>query len=331
MTAIALVGAFALALTMGMAAAGNASANLVDARLGSPRSIFALSFFSHLAGAILSGTAVASVVLGAIRVTDADAPTVLAAGTVAAVGLLVVALRVGIPLSAGVVLVGALAGAAWAGAGADAVVWGGLHGIKPYGVIGAALAMVVGPALGVTAAFAGRRLARRGLRNASQRARAPLDVTLWITSGLVGIADGTNDGQKAMAIVAGALVARGSIEPGEIPMWVRVTVGLVLALGTVLGVRVLRTVSRRLYRSRSLDAVTAETSSAAVILASSFVGAPVSTTAVVTSGVVGAGLATRPRHVGWGTVARIAIAWAIALPASMAAGALMFALLDAVT
>ncbi|HMK12404.1 MAG TPA: inorganic phosphate transporter, partial [Acidimicrobiales bacterium] len=106
-----------------------------------------------------------------------------------------------------------------------------------------------------------------------------------------------------------------------------VTIGVTLGIGTVLGAQVLRTVSRRLYPSRPVDAVTAETTSAVVILASSAVGAPISTTAVVTSGVIGAGLARRPRHVHWSAVARIALAWAAALPVSMVLGALTCALL----
>ncbi len=277
---------------------------------------------------MLSGTAVATAVLSSVDVPPSEVITVMAAGTIAAVVLLLFATRAGIPISAGLALVGGLAGAAWNAAGRDAVVWGGVHGIRPYGVLGAALAMVVAPVLGVTAAVVGRLVAGRALRRASRRMHEPLDATLWVTSGLVGFADGTNDGQKAMAVIAAVLVARGSANSGEIPFWVRLTVGLALALGTVLGARVLRTLSRHLYASRPLDAVTTETTSAAVILASSIVGAPVSTTAVVTSGVVGTGLATRPRHVHWATVERIAIAWAASLPVSMAAGAAAFTFLD---
>ena len=325
MTAVAITAAFALALTMGVADAGNASANLVAARAGSLRSILSLAFVTHFLGATFAGTAVAKAVLSAIDVTTSDVTTVVASGAVAALLLLVVSGRVGIPVSAGLVLVGGLAGAAWRAAGESAVVWGGVHGIKPYGVLGAALAMVVAPTLGLAAAFIVRRLAGFGLRRASQRALHPVRGVLWTASGLVGLADGSNDGQKAMAVVAAVLAARGSTQPGEIPLWVRVTVGLALAAGTVLGAHVLATVSRKIYRSRPLDAVSAETSSAAVIIASSAVGAPVSTTAVVTSGVVGAGLATHPRHVGWATVGRIALAWALALPVSLAAGGLVCA------
>ncbi len=38
-----------------------------------------------------------------------------------------------------------------------------------------------------------------------------------------------------MAVVVAALVARGTTQPGEIPPWVRLTIGFALAAGTVLG------------------------------------------------------------------------------------------------
>ncbi len=225
-------------------------------------------------------------------------------------------------------LVGGLAGAAWATGESGAIVWGGLRGIRPYGVWGAALAVVVAPIAGLAAAAVGRWATGVVLRRATRRASGPIRGSLWVSSGLVGAADGTNDGQKAMAVIVAVLVARGTASPNDIPVWVRVLIGLTLALGTVLGARVLRTVSRGLYGTKGLDAATAEASSAVVIILSSFVGAPVSTTAVVTAGVVGTGIVRRPHHVHWQVVGRIAIGYALSLPASMGVGAALFVVLD---
>ena len=186
---------------------------------------------------MLSGTAVASAVLGAIDVPRSELATVLAAGTLAALGLLVLATRRGLPVSAGLALVAGLAGAAWAANGIDGIVWGGMHGVRPYGVLGAALAMVVAPLLGLAAAATTRALAGVVLHRASVRVMRPIGGLLWVSSGFVGFADGSNDGQKAMAVVVGALVARGSLTGGGIPMWVRFAVGFTLALGTLLGAR----------------------------------------------------------------------------------------------
>jgi inorganic phosphate transporter, PiT family len=328
MTAVAIVAAIALALTIGQSAAGNASANLVAARAGTARTILGWSFATHFIGAVLTGAAVVAAVLSAIDVPTDELVTVTAAGTVSAVLFLTIAARLGIPVSAGLVLVGGLAGAAWASSGSEAVVWGGLRGIRPYGVWGAALAVVVAPIAGFAAAAIGRLIAGRLLRRATRRASGPIRASLWLSSGLVGVADGSNDGQKAMAVVVAVLVARGSTTANDIPLWVRVTIGFVLALGTVLGARVLRTVSRGLYGTKGIDAATAEASSAVVIILSSVVGAPVSTTAVVTAGVVGTGLVRRPHHVHWEVVGRIALGYALSLPASMGVGAALYAVFD---
>ncbi len=328
MTAVAIVAAIALALTIGQSAAGNVSANLVAARAGTARAILGWSFLTHFSGALLAGTAVIATILGSIDVAPDDLTTVTAAGTVSAVLFLAIAARLGVPVSAGLVLVGGLAGAAWATGESGAIVWGGMRGIRPYGVWGAALAVVVAPVAGLAAAASGRWVTGRLLRRATRRASRPIRGSLWVSSGLVGAADGTNDGQKAMAVVVAVLIARGTATPDEIPLWVRVVIGFTLALGTVLGARVLRTVSRGLYGTKGIDAATAEASSAVVIILSSLVGAPVSTTAVVTAGVVGTGLVRRPHHVHWEVVGRIALGYALSLPASMGVGAVLFALFD---
>ena len=59
-----------------------------------------------------------------------------------------------------------------------------------------------------------------------------------------------------------------------------------------------------------MDGLVSQTSSAAVILAATVVGAPASTTQVVSSSVVGIGVGRRRyRHVGWEVVGSILLAW----------------------
>ena len=69
----------------------------------------------------------------------------------------------------------------------------------------------------------------------------------------------------------------------------------------------------------------AETSSSATILASSYFGYPLSTTHVVAGGVSGSGLGRRGAAVHWNVVGRMVVAWVLTLPAAGAAGALTYA------
>lgn len=69
------------------------------------------------------------------------------------------------------------------------------------------------------------------------------------------------------------------------------------------------------------------TVAAAVILASSFAGAPVSTTHVVASSVVGVGGGRRRcGHVRWAVVRSMAFAWLLTLPATALLAVVTFAL-----
>ena len=63
---------------------------------------------------------------------------------------------------------------------------------------------------------------------------------------------------------------------------------------------------------------------AAVILSASHVGFPLSTTHVISGGIMGAGAAKRVSAVRWGVAGNIAVAWVLTLPASAAVGALTY-------
>ena len=63
---------------------------------------------------------------------------------------------------------------------------------------------------------------------------------------------------------------------------------------------------------------------AAVILSASHVGFPLSTTHVMSGGIMGAGAAKRLSAVRWGVAGNIVVAWVLTLPASAAVGALTY-------
>ena len=61
-----------------------------------------------------------------------------------------------------------------------------------------------------------------------------------------------------------------------------------------------------------------------MILAASHFGYPLSTTHVISGGIMGAGAAKRVSAVRWGVAGNIALAWVLTLPASAAVGALTY-------
>jgi PiT family inorganic phosphate transporter len=61
-----------------------------------------------------------------------------------------------------------------------------------------------------------------------------------------------------------------------------------------------------------------------VILTASHLGFPLSTTHVISGGIMGAGAAKRLSAVRWGVAGNIAVAWVLTLPCSAAIGALAY-------
>jgi PiT family inorganic phosphate transporter len=224
----------------------------------------------------------------------------------------------GLPSSSSHALIGGLVGAAVVEAGAGAVNWGGVGGGHPIGVIGALVALAISPVLGFGAAWAMERAVRRLMRRVTTRANRPVLRAQWASSGWLAFSHGANDAQKAVGVLAVLLLANETTQSLSAPVWATLTCAVALTLGTALGGwRIVKTIGRRIFRIRPLDGLVSQTSSAAVILAASVVGAPASTTQVVSSSVVGVGVGRRRyRHVGWEVVGSILLAWVTTFPAA---------------
>ena len=137
-------------------------------------------------------------------------------------------------------------------------------------------------------------------------------------SGGLAISHGANDAQKVVGVVALLLLASGETSSLRAPTWVELACGTALTVGTALGGwPIVRTIGRRIVRLRPIDALASQTGSTAVLLGATLTGAPVSTTQVVASSVVGVGVGKRRiRHVRWALVRSMLIAWLITVPAT---------------
>jgi PiT family inorganic phosphate transporter len=80
----------------------------------------------------------------------------------------------------------------------------------------------------------------------------------------------------------------------------------------------------RIIKMDAAQGFTASGAGAAVILASSHFGFPLSTTHVINGGILGAGAAKRLSAVRWGIAGNIAIAWVLTLPMAAGIGALVY-------
>jgi PiT family inorganic phosphate transporter len=187
------------------------------------------------------------------------------------------------------------------------------------------VALAVSPLLGALAGWLAIRGLRRAGRRATRRWRHPVRGASWATSAALAFGHGANDAQKSVGIIAALLLASGHAAELGSPTWAALACAAALTLGTALGGwRIVRTVGRGIVRLHPLDGVAGQGASAGVLIAASALGAPVSTTQVVSSAIVGVGGGRgRWRHIHWQVVRSIGLGWVLTLPACAAVAALL--------
>ncbi|MDO4541426.1 MAG: inorganic phosphate transporter [Bacillota bacterium] len=151
-----------------------------------------------------------------------------------------------------------------------------------------------------------------------------------LSAALVAYSHGNNDAQKTMGIITLALISGGMLSPDHgIPLWVKIACAFMIALGTsVGGWRIMSTMGSKVTRLEPPSGFAAQTASALVIEGASFLGAPVSTTQVITTSIMGVGSARRFSSVKWGIAQNIVVAWVVTLPITMCFGGIFEFLLQ---
>ncbi|WP_309068841.1 anion permease [Microbacterium sp.] len=322
---VALVIALALFFdfTNGFHDTANAMATPIATGALKPKTAVALAAILNLVGAFLS-TEVAKTISGGMIREDQIAgtvfPSLVFAGLIGAITWNMLTWLLGLPSSSSHALFGGLIGATLVGIGAQGIDFGvvvskvvlpALLAPLTAGIIAYVVTKI---AYVVTRRYDGKPDGRDGFR--------------WgqiFTSSLVALAHGTNDAQKTMGVITLALIAVGwqSSEHHEPQLWVIFSAAAAIALGTYVGGwRIIRTLGRGLTDVKPAQGFSAETSTAATILASSHLGFALSTTQVASGSVIGSGLGRRGSEVRWRTVGRIFVGWLLTLPAAGAVGAL---------
>ncbi|MFJ5706614.1 MULTISPECIES: inorganic phosphate transporter [unclassified Streptomyces] len=316
--AIVVVTALVFDFTNGFHDTANAMATTISTGALKPKTAVAMSAVLNLVGAFLSVEVANTISKGLVN-EEGIQPEVILAALVGAILWNLLTWLVGLPSSSSHALMGGLIGATVASIG-----FSGVNGdvVVTKVLIPAVAAPIVA---GVASMFAAR-LTYRLDRNADAKTTEKGYRAGQIASaGLVSLAHGTNDAQKTMGIITLALVAGGALVPGSNPpLWVIVSAGLAIALGTYLGGwRIIRTMGKGLTDLQPQQGFAAQTSAATVILASSNLGYSLSTTHVCSGGVMGAGLGRKGGVVRWSTATRMFAAWGLTLPAAglVAAGA----------
>ncbi|MDD1771997.1 MAG: inorganic phosphate transporter [Methanomassiliicoccales archaeon] len=305
------------AFTNGYNDAGADVATMVSSGAASVKGALLTASLANFVGALIGGTAVVLTLQGVLAddLGDDSALMIFSAVTAASVWNLIT-WYYGIPSSSTHALVGGLVGAGVAFLGPSGVVWGfdELLAGELTGVTKVLFILLLSVVMGFVGGYLLMKLARVLLRRADRGIGTSLKRLQWFTTGVQTLAHGANDAQKQMALIALFLATMGSGDIG-VPFWVRLVCAAAIALGTLGGgYRIMRTVGRKIFKIRPVHALVAQTNTSLTVIASTLAGAPVSSTQVVTSSVMGVGTAENHKLVHWRVGKDLVVSWFITFP-----------------
>ena len=316
--------ALAFDFTNGFHDTANVVASSISTRALSPRMAIAVASVLNFAGAFISLKVAATVATGIVDAAQVTERIAFAA-LIGAIAWNLITWAYALPSSSSHALIGGVVGAMLAAVGGSGVKGQALiaNVVVPALVAPVLAFLVAGVSIVIIYQLVGRRrpgVVSRGFR-----------LGQIVSGSMLALAHGTNDAQKTMGVISLALVAHGDISPHHfhVPAWVVITAASAIALGTYAGGwRIIRTLGTRIIKMDTAQGFAAQGAGAAVILASSHFGYPLSSTHVISGGIVGAGAAKRLSAVRWGIAGNMVTAWVLTLPGAGALGAVTYWIAD---
>lgn len=222
-----------------------------------------------------------------------------------------------IPASSSHALIGGVVGAGIAAYGSVAVNW---HYLWAKVILMVFLTPLVSFAVG----FLMLTLLRFLSRNASPRANTFFTYAQRFNMTFLAFNHSFNDSQKSIGIVMILIGIYGG-KTDSIPIWVIALAAASLACGIAFGgFKIIKTVGTGIYKVHPIDSFASQMTAGTVILVSSLLGAPVSSSQIVSSSIMGVGSAERFKAVKWNVAGRIFISWFITVPVAGLLGALLY-------
>ena len=312
--------------TNGFHDAANAIATSVSTRALTPRAALALAAFFNLIGSLVSTKVAATIGKGIVNVPHThEGLVVVFAAVVGAIVWNLITWYFGLPSSSSHALIGGLVGAAIASSGS--VKW---KGVLDKVVVPMVVSPLVGFVLALIVMLALLWIFRRG--NPSHVNRG-FKYGQWVSSAAMSYGHGLQDAQKTMGVITLSLVVTHHLGAFVVPTWVKLACAAAIALGTYSGGwRIMRTLGRRVFKLDNAAGFAAQSVASGVLMTTAYVyAAPISTTHVITSSVMGVGATRKFSAVRWGVAGNILLAWVLTLPAAGLVAAGVFAVIHPLT
>ncbi len=248
---------------------------------------------------------------------------VIIAALLAAISCNLITWLLGYPSSSSNALAGGLVGAGINAIDIDHINWGlmALLNGELQGVMKVIAGLLFSPLFGFVIGFLIMKIFIVLFRHFTHNITPLFVFSQYLSVAWLGFSHGANDAQKGMAIIGMMLLASGVTEVFTIPDWSIVLCASAITLGTMFGGwRIIKTLGFGLYRLRTIHAVANQLGSALINSIATSIGAPTSTTQVVTATLLGNGAAEKPGHVKWRTAAAIVTGWWLIIPVSILLG-----------
>ncbi len=310
--------------TNGANDSANAIATIVSTKVLSPMQAVIMASVLNMAGAFI-GTHVATTIGKGIVNADiiAGCQTIILAALMGAILWNLITRYFGLPSSSSHALIGGLIGAAVAYKGFNSLQYSSIIDIVILPLFLSPLAGFIGGYLLMLAlAWITCKLNPRKMNKLFKRLQV-------VAAAFMALTHGSNDGQKTMGIITLALFLFHQIPAIEVPFWVKLICATAIAIGTATGGwKIIKTMGKKIFKMEPVHGFAAETSSALVIMTASLIGAPISTTHVFSSSILGVGSSKRFSAVRWGVAGQMVTAWVLTLPASAIVGMICFYIIN---
>ncbi|HOL94465.1 MAG TPA: inorganic phosphate transporter [bacterium] len=287
--------------------APNAIATVVSTRVMTPRAAVVLATFFNMLGT-LCGTAVAETIGKGIVDLASMNPDIIIATMISIILWSCVTVHFGIPTSKSHELVAGMSGAALAVAGPPALVAAGW--VKVF------WGLILSSFFGFVISFIMAKCIIAGCREITPcTAKFVFGKLQIVSSMLMALNHGMNDGQKFIGIFSMTLVVANVLPHFYVPLWVILLCAFTMGAGTMVGGwKIIKNVGMRMVDIRPWQGFAAETSASGVIFGASLGGIPLSTTHTITTAIMGVAAAKNIRGVRWNIVGNIVLAWVITFP-----------------
>jgi inorganic phosphate transporter, PiT family len=280
-----------------------------------PGKALAISCLTELAAPLLLGTTVANTIgrniLDISRLTPdsyQDSFAVIFSALLGSIIWNLITWKIGLPSSSSHALIGGLIGAGTMIFGASSIYWGNIF----WKII---VALLLTPVIGFAVGYLMIRILLKMVERCNRSVNR-LFIFIQIFSMIfLASSHSSNDAQKSMGIIAIILVTAGIYENFTIPIWVILACAVAIAMGLSLGGwTIVKTVGTKIFKMKPIHSFSSQISAAVVIMASSLLGSPVSTSQIVSASIMGTGAGERVNAVNWGTVIGIVRSWVITIP-----------------